>query len=64
MKCNKKGLKENGLIKIWLSDKLGKSYAVVYSYVLNRKKRCLEVLYEMPSILKIAPKYPIISTIK
>lgn len=57
-------LEEKVLNQTWLSEKLGKSYAIVNAYVHNRKQPRLEVLYEIASILKVAPKDLINSNIK
>ena len=57
-------LEEKGLKQTWLSEKLGKSYAIVNAYVQNRKQPRLEVLYEIASILKVDPKELINSNIK
>jgi ribosome-binding protein aMBF1 (putative translation factor) len=37
-------LEEKGIKHIWLSEKLGKSYNMVNSYVQNRTQPSLEVL--------------------
>ena len=60
----KEVLEEKGIKQIWLSEKLGKSYAIVNAYVQNRKQPRLEVLYEIASILKVDPKELINSSIK
>ncbi len=64
MNCNKKCLKENGFMPACLVEKLDRHYIIVDAYIQNCKQPLLEVLYEMPSTLKIAPKYLINSTIK
>jgi repressor LexA len=42
-------LEDKGLTQIWLSEKLGKSYNMVNSYVQNRRQ---PQLYQMFSIVK------------
>jgi transcriptional regulator with XRE-family HTH domain len=64
MNLIKRVLEEKGLKQTWLSEKLGKSYAIVNAYVQNRKQPRLEVLYEIASILKVDPKELINSKIK
>jgi ribosome-binding protein aMBF1 (putative translation factor) len=49
----KRVLEEKGLKQTWLSEKLGKSYAIVNANVQNRKQPRLEVLYEIASILQV-----------
>ena len=60
----KRVLEEKGLKQTWLTEKLGKSYAIVNAYVQNRKQPRLEVLYEIASILQVDPKELINSSIK
>lgn len=64
MNLIKKVLEEKGLKQTWLSEKIGKSYAIVNAYVQNRKQPRLEVLYEIASILQVDPKELINSKIK
>jgi putative transcriptional regulator len=64
MNLIKRVVEEKGLKQIWLSEKLGKSYAIVNAYVQNHKQPHLKVLYEIASILKIDPKDLINSNIK
>jgi hypothetical protein len=64
MNCNNKGLKENGLMPAWLAAKLVRHYIMVDAYIQNFKQPLLQVLYEIASILKIAPKDLINSNIK
>ena len=40
-------LEEKHLTQAWLSDKLGKSYNMVNSYVQNRRQPSLEILFRM-----------------
>jgi putative transcriptional regulator len=40
----------------WLSEKLGKSYNMVNSYVQNRRQPSIEILFEIAKILKVNPK--------
>ena len=57
----KEVLQEKGIKQIWLSDKLGKSYAVVNAYVQNRKQPKLEILYEIADLLSVDVKDLLIS---
>lgn len=52
----KEVLDEKGIKQIWLSEKLGKSYNMVNSYVQNRRQPSLECLYEISKILNISVK--------
>ena len=52
----KEVLEEKGIKQTWLSEKLGKSYNMVNSYVQNRQQPRLEVLYEIAKILEVNPK--------
>lgn len=52
----KEVLEEKGIKQTWLSEKLGKSYNMVNSYVQNRQQPRLEVLYEIAKILDVNPK--------
>lgn len=51
----KEVLEEKGKTQTWLSEKLGKSYNMVNSYVQNRRQPSIEVLYEIAKILKVKP---------
>ncbi len=64
MKLIKRVPEEKGLKQTWLSEKLGKSYAILNAYFQNRKQPRLEILYEIASILKVDPKELINSNIK
>lgn len=57
----KEVLEERGIKQKWLSENLGKSYAIVNAYVQNRKQPRLEVLFEIAKLLKIDPKDLLIS---
>lgn len=57
----KEVLQEKGIKQTWLSDKLGKSYAVVNAYVQNRKQPKLEILYEIADLLSVDVKDLLIS---
>lgn len=46
-------LNNKGLKQTWLSEKLGKSYVIVNSYVQNRKQPSLSTLYQIAEILEI-----------
>ena len=57
----KEVLDEKGIKQIWLSEKLGKSYNMVNSYVKNRSQPSLEVLNQVANILDVDIKELIIS---
>ena len=40
----------------WLAERLGKSFCIVNSYVCNRRKPSLDVLFEIAKILNVDPK--------
>ncbi|MCA0429387.1 MAG: helix-turn-helix domain-containing protein [Bacteroidetes bacterium] len=52
----KEVLEEKHLTQAWLSDKLGKSYNMVNSYVQNRRQPSLEILFRIAKLLKVSPK--------
>ena len=52
----KEVLESKGLTQVWLSEKLGKSYNMVNSYVQNRRQPSIGILYEIAEILKIDVK--------
>lgn len=52
----KEVLEEKEITQIWLSEKLGKSYNMVNSYVQNRRQPSLEVLFDIAKILKVQPR--------
>ena len=49
----KEVLEEKSITQTWLSEKLGKSYNMVNSYVQNRRQPSIEILYEIAEILKV-----------
>jgi putative transcriptional regulator len=49
-------LKEKGIKQTWLSEKLGKSYAIVNDYAANRRQPRLETLYKIAEILQVDVK--------
>lgn len=51
----KEVLEEKGKTQTWLSEKLGKSYNMVNSYVQNRRQPSIEILFEIAKILNIEP---------
>ena len=57
----KEVLDEKAIQQIWLSEKLGKSYNMVNSYVKNRSQPSLEVLNQVANILDVDIKELIIS---
>jgi len=52
----KEVLNSKGIKQTWLSEKLGKSYNMVNSYVQNRTQPSLEILYEIADILDVDVK--------
>ena len=52
----KEVLNEKGIKQTWLSERLGKSYNMVNSYVQNRQQPRLEVLYKIAEILDVEVK--------
>lgn len=52
----KEVLEEKGKTQTWLSEKLGKSYNMVNSYVQNRRQPSIEILFDIAKILKVDPK--------
>ncbi|QXP54655.1 helix-turn-helix transcriptional regulator [Cellulophaga sp. HaHa_2_95] len=57
----KEVLNGKGIKQIWLSEKLGKSYNMVNSYVQNRRQPSLEILNEIADILNVDIKDLIVS---
>ncbi|MBN8691769.1 MAG: helix-turn-helix transcriptional regulator [Bacteroidetes bacterium] len=57
-------LEEKGLTQTWLSEKLGKSYNMVNSYVQNRRQPSIEVLFEIGKILKSDPRELLVVKLK
>jgi transcriptional regulator with XRE-family HTH domain len=51
----KEVLEEKGIKQTWLSNKLGKSYNMVNSYVQNRRQPSIEILFRISEILDIEP---------
>lgn len=52
----KEVLTQKGIKQKWLSDKLGKSYNMVNSYVQNRQQPRLETLFRIAELLNVNPK--------
>lgn len=52
----KEVLELQGKTQTWLSEKLGKSYNMVNSYVQNRRQPSIEILFEIAEILRVDPK--------
>ena len=52
----KEVLEEKGIKQIWLSEKLGKSFCIVNSYVCNRRQPSLEVLFQIAEVLQMDVK--------
>ena len=52
----KEVLEAKGVKQTWLSEKLGKSYNMVNSYVQNRRQPSIEDLYKIGEILSIEAK--------
>ncbi len=61
MNCIKEILDAKGIKQVWLSEKLGKSYNMVNSYVQNRSQPSLEVLNEIAEILDVDVKDLVVS---
>jgi transcriptional regulator with XRE-family HTH domain len=64
MNCIKEVLDAKGIKQVWLSEKLGKSYNMVNSYVQNRSQPSLEVLNEIADILDVDVRDLIVSNKK
>lgn len=60
----KEVLDERGIKQIWLSERLGKSFNTVNSYVQNRQQPRLEVLHQIAEILDVDIKELLISNKK
>lgn len=56
MNCLKEVLEKRGIKQTWLAERLGKSFCIANSYVCNRRKPSLEVLFEIAKILNVDPK--------
>lgn len=52
----KEVLEERGIKQTWLAERLGKSFCIVNSYVCNRHKPNMGVLFEIAKILNVEPK--------
>lgn len=52
----KEVLEDKKITQTWLSEKLGKSYNMVNSYVQNRRQPSLEILFKIAKLLKVSPK--------
>lgn len=52
----KEVLEAQGKTQTWLSEKLGKSYNMVNSYVQNRRQPSIEILFDIAKILKVDAK--------
>lgn len=52
----KEVLEERSFKQTWPAERLGKSFCIVNSYVCNRHKPSIEVLFEMAKILNVEPK--------
>ncbi|MEX1003115.1 MAG: helix-turn-helix transcriptional regulator [Crocinitomicaceae bacterium] len=52
----KEVLEEKGIKQTWLTEKLGKSYNMVNSYVQNRSQPSLEILFRIAEILEVDVK--------
>jgi len=61
MNCIKEILDSKGIKQVWLSEKLGKSYNMVNSYVQNRSQPSLEILNEIAEILDVDVKDLVLS---
>ena len=52
----KEVLEQKGIKQTWLSEKLGKSFNTVNSYVQNRQQPSLKTLYLIAEILDVQTK--------
>ncbi len=48
----KEVLTQKRVKQTWLAEKLGKSFAIVSSYVCNRRQPSLELLFQIAEILQ------------
>jgi transcriptional regulator with XRE-family HTH domain len=62
MNCIKQILETKGIKQIWLSEKLGKSYNMVNSYVQNRRQPSLQNLYKIAELLQVDIRELIVSS--
>jgi putative transcriptional regulator len=60
----KQVLIEKGIKQTWLSEKLGKSYAIINDYTANRRQPRLETFYRIAEILQVDIKDLIVSNPK
>ena len=60
----KEVLDEKGIKQTWLSERLGKSFNTVNSYVQNRQQPRLEVLHQISEILDVDIKELLLSNKK
>ncbi len=54
-------LELKGIKQTWLSNKLGKSYNMINSYVQNRRQPSIEDLYRIANILDVDVKDLLVS---
>lgn len=54
-------LESKGIKQTWLSEKLGKSYNMINSYVKNRRQPSIEDLYKIAEILDVDVKELLVS---
>ncbi|MDA3882013.1 MAG: helix-turn-helix transcriptional regulator [Bacteroidales bacterium] len=57
-------LELKGIKQTWLSEKLGKSYNMINSYVKNRRQPSIEDLYRIAEILDVDVKELLVSNKK
>ena len=60
----KQVLIEKGIKQTWLSEKLGKSYAIINDYTSNGRQPRLETFYKIAEILQVDIKDLIVSNPK
>ena len=60
----KEVLQQKGIKQTWLSEKLGKSFNTVNSYVQNRQQPSLKTLYVIDEILDVEIKDLIVNNRK
>lgn len=54
--CIKRVLRQKGKSQVELADHLGRTYAMVNSYVNNRNQPSIPMLYRIGEFLEVSPK--------
>ena len=60
----KEVLEEKGIKQTWLAEKIGKSFSQTNAYVCNRRQPCIELLYEIASLLGVEAKDLLVDNIE